>query len=73
LRGERRRDAEAPRASAAHRAVVLERLMPGEGALEHMRRVSAATRGCYRDASLLGLRDSLTMPITPPSRPAPTA
>jgi hypothetical protein len=30
-------------------------------------------QGCYRDASLLGLRDSLTMPITPPSRPAPTA
>jgi YD repeat-containing protein len=28
---------------------------------------------CYRDATLLGFRDSLTMPITPPSRPAPRA
>jgi putative DNA-invertase from lambdoid prophage Rac len=43
--------------------------------LERMRVLHAEGRSlrCYRDASLLGLRDSLTMPITPPSRPAPTA
>jgi hypothetical protein len=40
-------------------------------------RIAAASwkreAGCYRDATLLGFRDSLTMPITPPSRPAPRA